>query len=185
MRRAALLQYTILFLIALNLICCSSFGAPGPTAVPSPTQAATYSDPFAYCAAVGTIDEPDAHYVGPKVPEVIAKGLMKATNASPDAPLDLFIQNSFWRCMDGKVYGCFVGANIPCWSKANTDRAPTAAETEFCKTQPNADSIPAVVTGHETIYEWRCENGVPEIIRQVLKVDSRGFISDFWYEISP
>jgi len=69
-----------------------------------------YSDPFAYCAAIGTIDEPDARYVGPKVPEVIAKGLMKG--ASPDAPLDLFIQNSFWRCMDGKVYGCFVGANL-------------------------------------------------------------------------
>lgn len=183
MRRISLLQYTILLLIALNLISCSSIGAPGPTSVPSSTEAATYGDPFAYCAAVGTIDEPDARYVGPKVPEVIARGLMKG--ASPDAPLDLFIQNSFWRCMDGKVYGCFVGANIPCWSKANTDRTPTAEETDFCKANLDAEFIPAVVTGHETIYEWRCENGVPEIVRQVLKVDSRGFISDFWYEISP
>lgn len=153
---------------------------------PTPTvPAATYTDPFAYCAAVGDLDQTDARYIGQQVPDVIAKALRKASGAAPDAPLDLFLQGSYWRCMGGKVYGCFVGANIPCWSKANTDRTPTAAETEFCKTQPNADSVPAAVTGHETIYEWRCNNGTPEIVRQVLQVDSRGFIADFWYELSP
>jgi len=153
--------------------------------VPTPTvPAATYTDPFAYCAAVGDLDQPDARYVGQPVPEEIAKALRTASGSAPDAPLELFLQGSYWRCMDGKVYGCFVGANIPCWSKANTDRTPTTAESEFCKTQPNADSIPAVVTGHETVYEWRCNNGTPEIIRQVLQVDSRGFSADFWYELS-
>jgi hypothetical protein len=153
---------------------------------PTPTvPAATYTDPFAYCAAVGDLDQPDARYVGQQVPDVIAKALRKASGAAPDAPLDLFLQGSYWRCMDGKVYGCFVGANIPCWSKANTDRTPTAAETEFCKTQPNADNIPAAVTGHETIYEWRCNNGTPVIVRQVFQVDSRGFVADFWHELSP
>jgi hypothetical protein len=159
---------------------------PTPSVTATPTvPATTYTDPFAYCGAVGDLDQPDARYVGQQVPEVIAEALRKASGAAPDAPLDLFLQGSSWRCMGGKVYGCFVGANIPCWSKANTDRTPTAAENEFCKTQPNVDSIPAVVTGHETIYEWRCNNGAPEIVRQVLQVDSRGFIADFWYELSP
>jgi hypothetical protein len=154
-----------------------------PTGETSVADAYEYTDPFAYCAAVGDLDQPDARYVGQQVPDVIAKALRKASGAAPDAPLDLFLQGSYWRCMDGKVYGCFVGANIPCWSKANTDRTPTAAETEFCQTQPNAGSIPAAVTGHETVYEWRCNNGTPVIVRQVFQVDSRGFTADFWYEL--
>jgi hypothetical protein len=166
--------------VNFNGPCDSLPVAPTPT-----VPAATYTDPFAYCAAVGDLDQPDARYVGQPMPEAIAKALRTASGSAPDAPLDLFLRGSYWRCMDGQVYGCFVGANIPCWSKANTDRIPTAAETEFCKTQPNADSIPAVVTGHETIYEWRCKDGTPEIVRQVLQVDRRGFIADFWYELSP
>jgi hypothetical protein len=156
-----------------------------PVAATPTTPAATYTDPFAYCAAVGDMDEPDARYVGQQVPEEIAKALRTASGSAPDAPLDLFLQGSYWRCMDGQVYGCFVGANIPCWSKANTDRTPTTAETEFCTAQPSADVIPAAVTGHETVYEWRCKDGAPEIVRQVLQVDSRGFVADFWYALSP
>jgi hypothetical protein len=155
--------------------------APGQTAVP----AASYTDPFAYCAAVGDMDGPDARYVGEPVPEEIATALRTASGAAPDAPLEMFQQGSAWRCMGGKVYGCFVGANIPCWSNANTDPTPTAAETEFCQAQPNAEIIPAVVTGHETVYEWRCNNGTPEIVRQVFQVDARGYIVDFWYELNP
>jgi len=87
--------------------------------------------------------------------------------------------------MDGKVYGCFVGANIPCESKANTDRTPSEGAKAFCTEQPNAEFIPAYATGHETVYEWRCNNGTPEIVRQVFNVDARGFVVDFWYQLSP
>jgi hypothetical protein len=51
--------------------------SPAPGSGPQ----ARFSDPFAYCAAVGTIDAPDARYTGPKVPEVVArfeKGLRRA-----------------------------------------------------------------------------------------------------------
>jgi hypothetical protein len=149
-----------------------------PTATPT-----TYNDPFAYCAAVGDMDQADARYVGEQLPEAIAEALRTATGASPDAPLDWFMRGSFWRCMDGKVYGCFVGANLPCESKANTDRTPTAEVTEFCQAQPNADVIPAAVTGRETVYEWHCRDGAPETVRQVFQVDARGFIGDFWHEL--
>ena len=159
--------------------------APTATTVPTATQAATFSDPFAYCAAVGTVDEPDARYVGPKMPDVIVKGVMKASGASADAPVELFAKGSFWRCMNGKVYACTVGANLPCTAKADTSRTPTAAETEFCTANPNADVVPAAVTGRETVYEWRCKDGAPEIVRQVFTPDARGFISDFWYALSP
>ena len=146
---------------------------------------ATFSDPFAYCASVGTVDAPDARYVGPRVPEAIAKGLQTAFHAPADAPLEPFLTNSFWRCMNGKVYACTVGANLPCESKANLDRTPTAAEVDFCQTNANADFIPMVVTGRETVYEWRCRDGAPDIVRQVTTPDVRGFLSNIWYELSP
>ena len=113
----------------LNVVVTS---APASTA-----SATTYSDPFAYCTATGTIDTPDARYAGPKVPDKVAKALQKATGAAPDAPLNIF-QNSYWRCMNGKVYGCFVGANLPCTAKADLSRTPTTEETDFCKANPNA-----------------------------------------------
>src|SRR6185295_18652559 len=99
------------------------------------------------------------------------------------APSDTFIQATSWRCMGGKVYACNVGANIPCGSKADTNKTPTQGETDYCKQNPNVEFIPAFVTGHETVYEWACKNGVPEIVKQALEVDAQGFPKEFWYEI--
>ena len=87
--------------------------------------------------------------------------------------------------MNGDVYACFVGANLPCDAKANTDRTPTQEEVEFCQANPDSEFIPAVVTGRETIFEWRCREGIPEVVRQVWQADEQGFLSEIWYEISP
>jgi len=80
--------------------------------------------------------------------------------------------------MDGSVYACFVGANLPCETKANTDRTPTQEETNYCQQNPNSDFIPAVVTGRETAYEWRCLDGAPAIVKQLSQPDAQGFLSD-------
>jgi hypothetical protein len=155
-----------------------------PSGVAS-TPVVTFRDPFAYCAAVGTIDQPDARYTGEQVPESVARGLMKAVNAPPNAPLDPFLRASFWRCMDGKVYACTVGANLPCQAKADLSRSPSAAMVDFCRQNPESEVIPAVVTGRMTVYQWRCRGGAPEIVRQVAQPDARGFLSGIWHEISP
>jgi len=118
------------------------------------------------------------------MPDVIANGLKKASGASADAPMQLFTQNAFWRCMDGKVYACTVGANLPCDSKANTDKTPTSPETDYCKANPGQD-IPAYVTGHDTIYAWHCNQQTPIVQQQVFTVDGRGFIAEIWYQIAP
>ncbi len=201
----------VMVLLALNLISCSATTVslvPNPTPTtttvppspnpsststtvpptatpPSTAAAATFTDPFAYCAAVGTIDAPDARYTGPKVPDSIARGLRKATNASPDAPLDFFVRGSFWRCLGGKVVACTVGANIPCEGKADLSRTPNSGMTDWCTSNPNTDFIPAAAAGRETVYEWRCTNGAPEIVKQALTPDARGFISEYWYVIGP
>ncbi len=143
---------------------------------------ATYTDPFDYCAAVGTVDAPGPDYTGPQVPESVARGLQTALN-TPDTPLDMLQNGSVWRCVEGSVYACFVGANLPCEAKANTDRTLSQEAIDYCRQNPSSDLIPAVATGRETIYEWRCTNGAPEIVRQVFTPDAQGFIADFWYEI--
>lgn len=182
MKRSPLFQFTILLLIAANIVSCSTTVI---VATPAATQQSTFTDPFAYCTAVGTVDTPDARYTGPKMPDAVVKSLMKAAGAPASVPLSVFVNNSFWRCMNGKVYACTVGANLPCESKANTSKTPNEGMTSFCQANPNSDFIPAVDTGHDTVYEWRCTNGTPEVVKQIFKVDARGFISDIWYPINP
>lgn len=163
------LSLVLLFIVAILASC--------GTAAP-----ASYTDPFDYCAAVGAIDAPDATYTGPDMPETVVQGLQTALNA-PDIPLSVLEGGSTWRCMNGDVYACFVGANLPCDAKANTDRTPTQEEIDFCQQNPNSDVIPAVVTGRETVFEWRCRDGATEIVKQVFQPDAQGFLSEIWYQI--
>lgn len=87
--------------------------------------------------------------------------------------------------MGGKVYACTVGANLPCGERADAGRAPSAAMTTFCNANPEAAAIPAGVTGRATVYQWRCADAQPSIVRQVVEADPQGFIANIWYEITP
>ena len=142
------------------------------------------ADPFTYCATVGTIDVPDALYSGPETPDAVVSGLMKAMGMPADAPAKPFARLTTWRCMNGKVYACSFGANIPCREKADTKRTPTAAMNAFCHANPASDMIPAFVTGRATVYAWRCLDGAPAIVKEVTPPDAQGFLAAFWYEIS-
>jgi hypothetical protein len=159
-------------LVALPLVN----SAPATAAVTASNPA---SDPFAYCASAGDVDTP-----GVKAPEAVLKGLQKAAGISADIPTDVLQNGTAWRCMNGKVYACFVGANLPCESKANTSRTPTDAELEYCKANLTADLIPAATTGHDTVFEWHCVLGAPQVAKQVYQVDPRGYIAEIWYALS-
>jgi len=154
------------------------------SATESASGPGTYDDPFAYCAAVGTIDAPDARYTGEPMPDVIGEGLRDAFSA-PGTSLDVFLRGSYWRCMDGKVYACNVGANLPCTSKANLSQEPSEGMAEFCETNANSDYIPAYVTGRSTVYNWRCDETTPVVADQMTDVDSQGFLNFVWHEITP
>jgi len=159
-----------------------------PTKAPaaSPVSAVTnFTDAFAYCSTVGNMDAPDARYTGPKMPDTVLNGLIAAAKISPSMPKDVLMNGSFWRCMNNKVYACTVGANLPCQEKADTNKTPSAALNDYCKANPSASVIPAVVTGRATVYDWKCVSGKPEVAKEVFKADARGFIADFWYEIAP
>jgi hypothetical protein len=118
---------------------------------------------------VGTVDEVDGRYSGPKEPQAIRSQLTMDGMFS-------------WRCDHGKVMACSYGANLPCWGKANASRAPDVNELQYCKEHPD-DSIPMAVTGHNAVYSWTCHAGKPVIAGQTWTVDDRGFVKEVWSEI--
>jgi hypothetical protein len=162
--------------LAITLCAMLLAAACTPAAVPTPTS---FNDPYAYCKAVGTIDQPDARYTGEAQPPALADALKKALGVPADAPMVGMV----WRCVNGSVLACTVGANLPCQSKANTDKTPTEAETAFCKENPTSDFIPAAVTGHDAIYAWKCVNGTAVAGEQVFSVDEQGFVKEIWYTL--
>jgi putative hemolysin len=144
------------------------------------SETESYTDPFLYCAAVGTIDTPDARYTGEKMPELITRAMVEQGVVSADMPKDVQ-QNAVWRCMDNSLWVCHYGANIPCTDKADLSQTPTPAMEDYCKANPTADNIPAATTGHATVYEWKCADGKPVAGQQILNADPQGFISEFWH----
>ena len=90
-----------------------------------------------------------------------------------------------WRCVDGRVYACNYGANIPCNSKAITDKTPTQEIMDFCSANQDVDFIPMSVTGHNAIYSWRCVKGTPKILNQMDPEDAAGYQSNFWMAVEP
>lgn len=166
-----ILSITLFFIFTIALSACSQ---------------QSYDDPYAYCAAVGQIDAPDAHYTGPKMSDALFKDYLRAAklDENGDYP-DTFKQMTTWRCMEGKVYACNFGANIPCDSKANTDKTPSQAITDYCKENPGAEFIPMAVTGHNVIYNWHCKNDTPEILEAFDTVDAAGYASSFWQALTP
>lgn len=178
-----------LALLAVGMAACSPKIPVANTAVPIPATAfvqETYDDPFTYCAAVGTIDMPDARYTGPKISEEIINGFKAAAGLeSSTEPMDMFMKTTIWRCMDHQVYACNFGANLPCDSKANISQTPSPAMEEYCRTNLDSEFIPMSETGHDTVYSWHCVKDRPEVLEQLGEVDVAGFLAQIWYPIRP
>ncbi|MEX2446810.1 MAG: hypothetical protein WD734_05655 [Dehalococcoidia bacterium] len=150
---------------------------PGATAAIVPE-----SDPWAYCATAGTVAAPDDRYGGEPVPDAIYDALATAEEL-PDRFADPAAREVEipWRCMDGEVWACDPGANLPC-GQADTEREPTEGMAAHCEENPDG-VLPAFVTGHETIYSWACEGGEAVVTGQPFEADDEGFVADFWYRL--
>src|SRR5690606_15060160 len=90
-----------------------------------------------------------------------------------------------WRCRDGAVLVCPVGANLPCEARADLSTTPSPAMTAFCSANPDAEGIPSYVTGRATVFEWRCDGTTAVAGRQVLIPDEEGYLSEFWHRLPP
>jgi len=90
--------------------------------------------------------------------------------------------NGLIRCADGHLLACLVGANLNCGKADMRTSSPDASD--WCRDHPNSDFVPAVVTGHEAIYTWRCDGKHAVIDRQLRHVDPQGFVAENWRRVS-
>ena len=124
--------------------------------------------PRAYCRAVGTIDEPDSRYTGPKEP----KELKEAAGLGADE-VAIFA----WRCMDSSVYVCGSGNSSICHKMTPYDNM--AAIKNFCGNEPNAEQVPASDSNRFPA-SWSCRKGKPYLQGGDFRVDKRGFPVEYW-----
>lgn len=96
-------------------------------------------------------------------------------------PAEQVRRSTVYRCVSGRVLVCNLGANLPC-GKANTSRTLPAADA-WCAEHPGSDFIPMYVTGHDTVFRWRCQGANAVTIGQLLDLDRRGFLSRFWQPV--
>jgi hypothetical protein len=171
-------------LVTIIGILCGVTLALSACAAPGTASTATTASTQATAAATTATYTVDTRYSGEKVPDTVISGYLKAAGLENSTePMDTLKAGTTWRCMDGKVYACNVGANLPCASQANTDKTPTQAMKDYCATNSEATDIPASVTGHETVYAWNCSKGAVVLGKQLVQPDAQGFLSDIWYAI--
>jgi len=153
---------------ALLLVLFPAAHAAGP---------AEASGPAARCARIG--DDDTVRGYDPTLRDGFLRAWRKSFPGGTTRPDEALLRaQSHYRCMDGHLYACFTGANLPC-DKLDQRRENVGAE-EFCRTNPASDSIPMAATGHDTPYEWRCRNGRAEVVGTVQDLDARGFGKALW-----
>jgi hypothetical protein len=156
-----------------------AFFLVGNRSVASDVVASATSDPFAYCAAIGSIDRP----AGGSSPVPMALEPFLARVLGLPAGLDFRPESYYWRCMNGVVFVCAIGANIPCAAKADLARRNVGADT-YCQDNPEARLVPAYATGHETLYAWSCSLGHALAGKRMAKLDPRGYRIDIWHPVT-
>jgi hypothetical protein len=132
---------------------------------------ARHETPRHYCARVGTDDTLR------KPPRSLGADIRRMFGIDGKYAL----QASYWRCAGSDVLVCTIGANLPCGKADTTTRMPAASK--WCGTHANSDFIPMVVTGHDTIYAWRCVGRTAKPGAQTGHVDARGFFADNWKKL--
>jgi hypothetical protein len=165
---------------SLSLVCAvlAAFFLVGNCSVASDVVASATSDPFAYCSAIGSIDMPAGG--SSPVPSALKPFLSRALGLA--AGRDFRPESYYWRCMNGMVFVCAIGANIPCGAKADLAKRNLGAD-KYCQDNPEATFVPAYATGHETLFAWSCSLGHAVPGKRIAKLDPRGYRIDIWHKV--
>ena len=138
-------------------------------ALPSVAQAA---GPRATCRALGTDDT-----LRP-IPQSLI-GAARASFELDNMPPEQIARGTVWRCRAGAVLMCNYGANLPC-GKANTSRTLPPEGAAWCQKNPNADFVPAYISGHDSVWHWRCQDGTPLASGPPARPTRAGFWCGTW-----
>ena len=88
-----------------------------------------------------------------------------------------------WRCMNGSVYVCELGASgRGCW-KTGHSLAPPKGVRVWCRQNPDADFVPGAYLSGAAV-TWRC-SGTRPVVVETEGVDERGYVKNFWRKVSP
>jgi hypothetical protein len=131
--------------------------------------------PDEYCRQIGTDDALRAVPLS-LVPTVVRLFHLQAM------PVKQVERSTYFRCADRHILVCTVGANLAC-GKAETRRDLPGVKA-WCVEHAGSQNVPAYVTGHATIYQWRCDGPWPVASPSALSVDQRGFISQNWKRVN-
>lgn len=82
-----------------------------------------------------------------------------------------------WRCSGRRVLVCYTGANLPC-GKLETSASLPAVQA-WCAANAGA-TVPAVVTGHDQLWRWRCDGQAAVRDGQTWHLDPRGYAAELW-----
>jgi len=105
------------------------------------------TSPTEYCRQIGTDDTERS--VPPSLVSAVVRLFQLET--MPSAQVE---RSTYFRCAEGHVFVCTVGANLVC-GKADTRRDLPGVKA-WCAEHEGSQNVPAYVTGHATIYLWRC-----------------------------
>ena len=152
--------------VALTVIV-ASFGAALLSRAGFAAPAANES-PRAYCARISSDDTLQTP------PPSLAPAIRRLFNIRGHYAASA----AYYRCADGAVKVCFVGANLPC-GRANT-RKSLPAVARWCETHPDTESIPLYVTGHNSFYSWHCIGSKAATGASHGTLDARGFFEEYW-----
>jgi len=87
------------------------------------------------------------------------------------------MEGLFVRCVGPRLLASSVGANLNCGKADTRQSRPEVAE--YCHEHPGAVTVPMFVTGHSTIYWWKCLGDKP-VAHEAFAVDAQGFIANNW-----
>jgi hypothetical protein len=153
------------------LLCCLSL-APSQA-----RDAAMKEGLFQHCVSVRDDDKVRGYESSLREPTIKAFKKM-FPNAREEPNPSSFEMQARYRCMDGKIMVCFIGANLPC-AKIVTARDNPGADA-FCKKASNGDAVPAYATGHDSAYSFKCRDGSAVVDRETWQLDKRGFAAKIW-----
>jgi hypothetical protein len=145
-----------------------------------------------YCARVGTDDTvreytPDLRDRTRRAYKNIrggtdTQGQGAGTSQEDPSELDAHLKvDANFRCMDGKVMVCSVGANLPCVKINMARNIPEI--TKYCRENPGADDghdLALAITGHDTGHSFQCRHGRAVVTGATWALDKRGFAKRIW-----
>lgn len=156
-------------LLAMPMLVAAAAAPAAPahaaTTAPATTAPATAAAPAA-CKGIGPTPE--------KLPATLVGAFLRAFGLT--APE--LAQGAVVRCAGGRLLACTPGANLPCGQADTRQQLPQA--DAWCAQHQNASFIPAFVTGHDTIYAWRCDGPRAAIVSQIAHMDRKGYVAEYW-----